>query len=109
MYAEWHDNKTAGAGGARKKSSTLRTRKSIGDSKKNTKQESDDEFHPTKSAPRTKSKGEEIKARKQILVPNPLDAKEKDQNELISKTKRSTLAVQGSGKGKERTSPKRKM
>ena|ERR1700744_5898496 len=108
MYAEWQDGKTS-VGGARKKSATLRTRKSLGSSKKDLKQDSDDEFRPaTKSAPKSKNKEEDLKPRKRLAK---LISPEFDGAVLVSASKddASTIVPRNSKKGKEKESPKRKM
>lgn len=102
------ESKSSNHGGSKKKSATLRTRKSLGKIKKASKDESDDEFMPTTNNLKTKT--------------NDRSASDTVQKRAIQRTGSETL--QGSSrdvnkakeekfakakKEKKRESPKRKM
>jgi len=103
MYQDWQEGKATTAGGARKKSATLKTRKSLGKSKKNAQDDSDDEFKPTVAAHKNKPVKEPTEHRKRASKPKPPPSDSDD--ELSLEKTRKTSKIVDKGKGKQ--SPKR--
>lgn len=109
-----------------KKSTTLRTRKSLGKAKKNTKRETDDEFQPSALATKTKAKAKEETGnnnlvRKRVTKPKPRISVSDDmegQDDGPSKKKTDAIKSEDDSevhvskrlvKGKGKASPKRKV
>jgi hypothetical protein len=90
MYHDWEEGKGAAAGGTRKKSKTLKTRKSLGKQKKTSREESDDEFQPTNATQKAKPVNGLNETRKRVTKVKPQIPESDDQLALDERHKMAT-------------------